>query len=316
MLKRLSMLDVRAGLGLGWVRMLVVILAMSIFISACGGSSSGSGTGPATLGTPGNYTCVTGSVTAAGSTALAPLVTAVAKDYQGKCSGSTITVNLGGSGVGLTMVESGSAQIGDSDVFTKPGQTGLVDHQVAIVPFSLIINSKVTGVTGLTTAQLQGIYSGKTTNWKVVGGPDLAIVVVSRPVASGTRATFEKFILGMPETIAGPSNLTSDSTGTVVQNVKQTSGAIGYAALGPAKSSGLTVLKIDGNAPDPTSIESNTYKFWNIEHMYTKGPANGLSQALIDYMLSAQGKQEATALSFIATTDMQAAALQSHQQPS
>ncbi len=295
-------------------------MAMSILISACGGSSSGGGSGTgntpsvsSTLGTPGSYNCVTGAITAAGSTALAPLVTAVAKDYQAKCSGASITVNLGGSGVGLASAENGSVQIGNSDVFKKAGQNDLVDHQVAVVVFTLVINSKVTGVTNLTTDQIKGIYSGKFTNWNQVGGPNLPIVVISRPTTSGTRATFQTYILGGPETIAGPSSLVTDSTGTVATEVNQTAGAIGYVTIGAAKKSNLTTVKIDGNAPDPMLVESNTYKFWNIEHMYTKGPASGLAQALIDYMLSDQGKQEASTLSFVAITDMQPTALQAHQ---
>src|SRR5947207_110710 len=84
----------------------------ALFVSACcghagtppanggitptsGGSSASKG-----LGTPGQYTCVQGSITASGSTALAPLVQAVAKDYETKCSSASITVNLGGSKTG------------------------------------------------------------------------------------------------------------------------------------------------------------------------------------------------------------------------
>jgi phosphate transport system substrate-binding protein len=298
---------------------MMVVMAFGIFISACGSTTStGSSSTPttttaSTLGTPGSYNCVPGTIVAAGSTALAPLVQAVATKYQAKCSGANITVNLGGSGTGLSSAESGSVQIGDSDIFSKTGQADLVDHQVAVVVFSLIINSKVTGVTNLTTAQIKSIYSGQTTNWSQLGGPNLKIVVVSRPTSSGTRATFQNYILGGPETVSGPSNLSTDSTGTVVKNVQQTDGAIGYVALGAAKSSGLTILNIDGNAPTPTLVESNTYKFWNIEHMYTKGAATGLSQALIDYMLSADGKAEAQSLSFVAITDMSSAATQAHQ---
>jgi phosphate transport system substrate-binding protein len=303
---------------------MMVVMAFGIFISACGSTTStGSGSTPtsgntpaasgSTAGTPGAYNCVQGTVVAAGSTALAPLVQAVATKYQAKCSGANITVNLGGSGTGLSGAESGSVQIGDSDIFSKTGQQDLVDHQVAVVIFSLIINSKVTGVTNLTTAQIKGIYSGKTTNWSQLGGPNLKIVVVSRPASSGTRATFQKYILGGPETISGPSNLSTDSTGTVVKNVQQTDGSIGYVALSAAKKSGLTVLNIDGNAPTATLVESNTYKFWNIEHMYTKGAATGLAQALIDYMLSDDGKTAATSLAFVAITDMSSTSLQAHQ---
>jgi len=310
-------------------------MAMSIFISACEGSSSGSapsssGSTPSssgsatsntpsassTLGTPGSFNCVSGVIIANGSALLAPLVTALAKDYQAKCPEASIIVNRGGSDVGLTSAESGSVQIGDSDIFKQAGQDDLVDHQVAVVVFTLVVNPDVTGVTNLTTAQIKGIYSGSVTNWNQVGGPDLPIVVISRPTTSDTRATFQTYVLGGPETIQGPSILVTDSTETVATEVDQTAGAIGYATVGDAKKFNLTMLSIDGNAPDPVLVESNTYKFWNIEHMYTKGPASGEAQALIDYMLSDEGEQEAASLSFIAITQMQQTALQSHQSTS
>lgn len=296
--------------------MLLVAMAVSVFLSACGGSSSGSGSTPTstTLGTPGAYNCVSGQVTASGSTALAPLVQAVAQKYQAKCSNASITVNLGGSKTGLANVEAGSVQIGNSDVFASSSQSDLVDHQVAVVVFAVIVNSKVTGVKNLTTEQLKGIYSGATKNWSQVGGPNLPIVVVSRPSSSGTRATFQQYILAGPEGVSGPSSLTTDSTGTVIQNVAQNDGAIGYAALGPAqKNSGVTIISVDGNAPTLDMVKSNTYKFWNIEHMYTKGKATDLAQALIDYMSSSDAKSEAATLGFIATSDMQASSLQAHQ---
>jgi len=299
---------------------MMAVMAFGIFISACGSTTDTGSTstptttsGSSTAGTPGSYNCIQGTLVASGSTALQPLVQAVATKYQAKCSGSNITVNLGGSGTGLSQVESGTVQIGNSDIFKKTGQDDLVDHQVSVVIFSLIVNSKVTGITSLTIDQIKGIYSGKTTNWNQVGGSNLKIVVVSRPTSSGTRATFQNYILGGPETISGPSNLSTDSTGTVVKNVQQTDGAIGYVSLSAAKKSGLTVLNIDGNAPTADLVKSNTYKFWNIEHMYTKGAATGLAQALIDYMLSDDGKAAAQSLNFVAITDMSSTALQAHQ---
>ncbi len=307
---------------------LAIFMALMMFvISACGGTTTGSSSGgstptsggstptSSTAGTPGSYNCVSGTLNVSGSTALAPLVQAVAKDYQAKCSGASITVGLGGSGTGLAQVESGGVQIGNSDLFKKSGQADLVDHQVAVVIFTVVINSKVTGVTNLTTAQLKSIYSGQTTNWSQVGGPNLPIVVVSRPTSSGTRGTFQNYILGGPEKISGPSSLTTDSTGTVIKNIEQTAGAIGYAASNAAKKagSGLTIVSIDGNAPTADLVKNNTYKFWNIEHMYTKGPATGLAQALIDYMGSSDGQTEASKLDFLLISAMTSDAIQAHQ---
>lgn len=294
-----------------------VAVAISLFLAACGGGgSTGGSTSPATvnLGTPGVFHCISGSLVASGSTALAPLVQAVAQKYQGRCNSAHITVNLGGSKTGLSQVEAGSVGVGNSDIFAdKTTQADLVDHQVAVVIFSVIINTQV-GITNLTTAQIQGIYSGTYTNWKQVGGPDMKIVVVSRPASSGTRATFQQYLLGGPEKIVGPASLTTDSTGTVIANVAQTAGAIGYAASGPAKkNTGVTLISIDGNAPSASMVEGNTYKFWNIEHMYTRGQPANLAQALIDYMASDDAKSLASGQDFVPLVDMQSSAVQAHQ---
>lgn len=299
-------------------RMPFILLAtalLGILISACGSTTGGNGgtSTPTTLGTPGAYDCVQGQITASGSTALAPLAKAVAADYSAKCSGATITVNLGGSGTGLANAENGSSQIGNSDIFSKTGQEDLVDHQVAVVVFAVITNSDV-GVANLTTDQLKGIYSGQVTNWSQVGGPDQAITVVSRPTSSGTRATFQKYVIGGNETISGPSHLQTDSTSTVVQNVGQTPYSIGYAATGPlAGVANVTQVSIDNYKADQADVSDNNYKFWGFEHMYTKGKPTQLAQALIDYMTSTQGKQEAAKLSFLQPADISSAAASAHQ---
>lgn len=308
-----------------WRIALILFAAMAVsgIVSACGSSSSGTSTGSSststtsassTLGTPGAFNCVSGSLNTSGSTALAPLVQVVAQAYHSKCSGASITVGLGGSKTGLSQVEAGSVNVGDSDIFASSSQSDLVDHQVAVVIFAMIINSQVTGVTNLTTSQLQGIYSGKITNWSQVGGPSMPIVVVSRPTSSGTRATFQQYIIKGTESITGPSSLVTDSTGTVITNVAQNKGAIGYAAYGPAKAnSGVKVVSLNGVPVTNSNVESNMYTFWNIEHMYTKGKATPLAQALIDYMASSDVQAQAAQLSFLTTAKMSASALQAHQ---
>ena len=305
----------RSGLLLG------VAVVLTMIISACG-STGGGGTTPTPSGsgsTPTSSTginCVSGSITVAGSTALQPLVTAAAMKYQSQCSGATITVQGGGSKTGLGEAESGAIQIGDSDVFATAAQSDLVDHQVAVVIFVLATNPDVTGVTSLTSAQILSIYTGKTTNWNQVGGPNLPIIVVSRPVTSGTRATFKQYVLkGTNESPNQSKNLTADSTQLVTQTVEQTNGAIGYITLGAADQEGskLNVLGIDGNQPTATNVESNTYIFWNIEHMYTKGQASGLAAAFLSYMTSSDAETAAGQLKFLLIKDMSSSAISAHQ---
>src|SRR5882762_4493680 len=114
-------------------------VAISLFISACGGTNTGSGSGAPTAttkaaapGTPGAYNCVSGTLVVSGSTALQPLVQKVATDYTTKCTSASITVNGGGSGQGRSQVEAGTVGIGNSDTPASDTQKDLVDHQVAV----------------------------------------------------------------------------------------------------------------------------------------------------------------------------------------
>jgi phosphate transport system substrate-binding protein len=209
-------------------------------------------------------------ISAAGSTALQPLVQAAAQAYQAEHADTKISVTGGGSRTGLALVANKSVDLGDSDIQAPAAQTDLIDHKVAVVGFSVIVNPAA-GVTGLTKKQLQDIFSGKVTNWKDVGGKDLGVTVINRPTSSGTRAVFAKTIMG---TVSIANNtLVEDATGTVVQKVKQTDGAVSYASFsGTHNQSGVIELSIDGAKPDDDDVEDGKYPFWSYEHIYTNGP--------------------------------------------
>ncbi len=266
---------------------LISLAMLSVLIAACGASTGGSTTPAPTANTSG-INCVSGTLNTGGSTALGPLVQDAAKAYHTACSGANITTQLTGSGAGLSGAHDGSLQVGNSDNFvslkTNPTYTDLTDNQVAVVIFNIMISKDITGVTNLTTAQLQGIYSGKITNWDKVGGNNLPITVISRASGSGTRNTFEKYILGTPETITGASHITASSSGDVATNIAKKSGAIAYDTVHFASLNSLTTVSIDGATPTQANVANNTYKFWNIEHMYTKGAATGLAKSFIDYV--------------------------------
>ena len=238
--------------------------------------------------------CVTGSITAAGSTALQPLVDAAAKQYVKACTGSTITVNGGGSGTGLTQVAGGSIQIGDSDVtpvgkLSTPDANSLVDHIVARQGWIVVTNKDVTGVTNLTTQQNIDIWTGKDTNWNQVGGPDLPIVLIFRPSSSGTRSTFKKLVLGNATEANGGQTLTEDSNGAVTTAITKTDGSvsvIGFAYYNdPANKPLLNGLQLDGVDATVANVSNASYKLAADGHMYTKGAATGLTAAFLDYML-------------------------------
>ncbi len=263
----------------------------SLFLAAA--MTAGLLTGCGSSSTDSSSSDLEGTITAAGSSALKPLVDEASQKFIEKNPNVSITVDAGGSGEGLKQVSEGTVTIGNSDVSAEEKLDAdqakeLVDHQVCVVTMAPIVNKDVTeaGVKDLSTAQLIGIFTGQITNWKDVGGPDEDIVLVTRPSSSGTRATFEKYALnGNAE--AENKSMETDDSGVLLKNVSDTKGAIGYVALSYlVDNKDVDAVSIDGVAPTLENTYNGTYKVWTMEHMYTKGKGSKADKAFIKYIMS------------------------------
>ena len=207
-------------------------------------------------------------ITAAGSTALLPLLTAAARLYQVEHPDVKLDVSGGGSLTGINKVSVKAVDIGDSDV-SAPGHSELRDNRIAVIGFAVITNPNV-GLQRLSRSQIRGLFDGQIRNWKQVGGPDEPVVTVNRPRSSGTRAVFSQTI--MRGDVVDESGVTEDATATVVKIVRETRGAISYAAFSGTRGSGLTEIEIDDVPATDESVISGKYPFWSYEHMFTFGP--------------------------------------------
>jgi phosphate transport system substrate-binding protein len=141
-----------------------------------------------------------------------------------------------GTSVGIRMLIEGrlafaqsSRPLQDQEV-ARAQQRGfsLKEIPVAIDGLAIAVHPSL-NLPGLTLAQLKAIYTGKTTNWKQLGGSDLPIKPYSRPINDG--GTAELFVRDILAGQAFAANV--EFVGTTTQALQQLAlnpGGIYYAS--------------------------------------------------------------------------------------
>ncbi|BBH18951.1 phosphate ABC transporter substrate-binding protein [Paenibacillus baekrokdamisoli] len=234
---------------------------------------------------------LTGKIVINGSSALLPLSLQAASEFKKLNPKVRISASAAGSVTGPQSVRKGIADIGacDWDASTDvPGFKkfdGQVANKVAVIPFAAVTNSNVS-VSSLSTSQLQGIFSGKITNWKEVGGSDADIVVVNRAFGSGTRVNFQmKALEGTDFMTKGSNYKEVKSSGDMKTAIETTPNAIGYLDLVYVTSK-MKAQKINNVAASEANVINGSYKVWAYGYYMTKGQPTGATKAFIEYVQS------------------------------
>jgi phosphate transport system substrate-binding protein len=238
-------------------------------------------------------TGLSGELTVAGSTTVLPINQECARLLMEANPDLRISLSGGGSGHGVKSVGAGEIDIGAASRDVKAAELEQYPDlkPVAIGKDSVaIVLHPHNTINELTLEQAAQIFSGEITNWEDVGGANAAIRVITREEGSGTRETFEKYVMTpFDKEVAGKASV-KGSNGEVRATVSSDASSIGYVSLGYVDNTrkAVTVGSIEATV---ANVLSGDYPIQRSLYLITKGNPSALEQAFIDFVLSSEGQE-------------------------
>ena len=252
--------------------------------SSAAGTSSGASSAEASSAATEE---LSGTLSMNGSTSMEKVIKAVNGAFMEKNKGVTVNLNLTGSGTGIQEASEGKCDIGNSSRKLKDEEAEKLDATVVGLDGIALVVNPANKLEDITLEDLAKVYSGEITNWKELGGDDKSIVVIGREDGSGTRDGFESIVMGDKEPKYAQE---LESTGSVINAVATTDGAIGYASLANVDET-VKALKIGGVEATEENVKSGAYEVQRPFICATlKGSDNKLVKAYLDFILSEEGQ--------------------------
>lgn len=244
-----------------------------------------------------------------GSDTVLPLSQKEAESYMKANPSASVTVTGGGSGVGISALLAGTTDIAQASrkikflEKQKMQEAGRTAKEVVIAYDALaVVVHPANKVTKLTREQLEGIFTGKITNWKELGGADMKIVPYSRETSSGTYEFFKESVLKNKNYMNGIMSM--PATGAIIQSVSQTKGAIGYVGLAYLNKD-VEAVHVSYDAgktytePSVASAKNKTYPVVRPLFFYYEVKSEKTVKPFIDYILSPAGQKIVSEIGFI-----------------
>ena len=162
-------------------------------------------------------------------------------------------------------------------------------------------------VQSLTLDQIRGIYSGRITNWKEVGGDDEPIIAYQRPVNSGSQTGMLSLVMGDEEIMEAPQENIANGMMDIVNVVSDYDNgkaAIGYSYYYYANTmyvgENCRMLSVEGVAPSDETIISQDYPILTRYLAVTrKKDTDENTKRLLQAMLSDQGQKTAKQAGYV-----------------
>jgi phosphate transport system substrate-binding protein len=243
-----------------------------------------------------------------GSDTMVNLAQAWAEKYQTEKSEITIEISGGGSGVGISSLTQGLADMANASRKMKDKEIRRAKNEFDLDPQEFTVGKDALAIyvhkdnplEEITIAELTAIYGegGTTVSWTelgvtVAGTSNQKIVRVSRQNNSGTYAYFRQYVLDDDDFKLGSIDLSGSAD--VVSMVEKTPGAIGYSGMGYATDGVKMVkVKLDADspsvAPNAANVTNGTYPISRPLLIYTPTVPTGIVKDYLDWILGETGQ--------------------------
>jgi phosphate transport system substrate-binding protein len=229
-----------------------------------------------------------------GSTGVMPLATALAKAFQTRNPG--VSVELGG-GLGtkarIEALSQGKIDIAlashglDTAAIARQGMSA---HEIARTAVVFAVNSGVP-IGNLTARQICDIYSGQTSNWKALGGPDLGIAARTRPDSEVDAEVVRGGIQCLKSLRMADAVRVMARSGDMAKELAATPGSIGMTSMTVVEQSQGRVrfVTIDGVSPTADNVEGTRYGLVREAFFVTKSPPPPAAGRFLEFARSAEG---------------------------
>ena len=242
-------------------------------------------------------------ITIKGSTTVLPIAQITAEVFMERHPDIKISVQGGGSGIGIAGIIDGTCDIGDSSRSMKEQELSNAVSKgkdpkanvIAMDGIAVVVHPS-NKISAISKEQIKDIYTGKISDWSALGGEKQKIVVVSRDSAGGTFESFGEMALDKEKVRSDA--LMQASNQAVAYTVAKTPGAIGYVGIGYL-SSQIKALTFEGVMPSKETVLNNKYKLARPLFMYTNGAPKGAVKDFLDFVLSAEGQKLAEEAGFV-----------------
>lgn len=227
-------------------------------------------------------------ITVSGSTSVADYFKIISMEYEG-LTGTQIEYQAIGSSAGIKNADVGITTFGTSSREIKPEEleTGMKAEIIGYEGITIITHLENSQIQ-LTTEEIYKIYTGEITNWSDIGGSNGEIVIVSREVGSGTRASFQKGI-GLEDEDITQNSIISEGNGNVASTVSTNPNAIGYISFKTyhENETELNAISIDSIEPTAENIINGTYKLYlPFTIVYHEENLDEISEKFIQWLIN------------------------------